>query len=207
MPRPQACAQKGGKNRVGVPHPILQAVKKVRNRQNQSTNQWCFAIPEQIGTQMRSGSFNGKRSLALQGFGRTAHPSATRRSESAADAAYPLQVLRNSLPPCCGAQNLCAALTAASNFDRCHSFLLAASATGGARKRPPPDSDDPCGLPQSTISLAKLLPGVENFTPSSSVTVAAMSAKLVRVPRLTGLTFLPAMSSGTYSRVWSVVFV
>ena len=37
---------------------------------------------------------------------------------------------------CCGAQNLCAALTAASNFDRCHSFLLAVSATGGARKRP-----------------------------------------------------------------------
>ena len=37
---------------------------------------------------------------------------------------------------CCGARNLCAALTAASNFDRCHSFLLAVSATGGARKRP-----------------------------------------------------------------------
>ena len=39
---------------------------------------------------------------------------------------------------CCGARNLCAALTAASNFDRCHSFLLAVSATGGARKRPYP---------------------------------------------------------------------
>ena len=39
---------------------------------------------------------------------------------------------------CCGARNLCAALTAASNFDRCHSFLLAVSATGGARKRPCP---------------------------------------------------------------------
>ena len=33
-------------------------------------------------------------------------------------------------------RRLCAALTAASNFDRCHSFLLAASAAGGARKRP-----------------------------------------------------------------------
>ncbi len=38
---------------------------------------------------------------------------------------------------CRGAQNLCAALAAASTFDRCHSFLLAASATGSARKRPP----------------------------------------------------------------------
>ena len=37
---------------------------------------------------------------------------------------------------CCGARNLYAALTAASNFDRCHSLLLAVSATGGARKRP-----------------------------------------------------------------------
>ena len=37
---------------------------------------------------------------------------------------------------CCGAQNLYAALTAASNFDRGHSFLLTVSATGGARKRP-----------------------------------------------------------------------
>ena len=37
---------------------------------------------------------------------------------------------------CCGARNLRAARTAASNFDRCHSFLLAVSATGGARKRP-----------------------------------------------------------------------
>ena len=37
---------------------------------------------------------------------------------------------------CCGTRNLYAALTAASNFDRCHSFLLAVSATGGARKRP-----------------------------------------------------------------------
>ena len=37
---------------------------------------------------------------------------------------------------CCGARNLRAALTTASNFDRCHSFLLAVSATGGARKRP-----------------------------------------------------------------------
>ena len=62
--------------------------------------------------------------LATQGFWR------------ATDAAYPLRVLRNLRPSCCGSQNLCAALTAASNFDRCHSFLLAASATGGARKRP-----------------------------------------------------------------------
>ena len=37
---------------------------------------------------------------------------------------------------CCSARNLHAALTAASNFDRCHSFLLASPATGGARKRP-----------------------------------------------------------------------
>ena len=37
---------------------------------------------------------------------------------------------------CCGARNLHAALTAASNFDRCHSFLPASPATGGARKRP-----------------------------------------------------------------------
>ena len=59
-----------------------------------------------------------------------------RTARSATDAAYPLRVLRNSRPSCCGSQNLCAALTAASNFDRCHSFLLAASATGGARKRP-----------------------------------------------------------------------
>ena len=47
-----------------------------------------------------------------------------------------MRVLRNLRPSCCGSQNLCAALTAASNFDRCHSFLLAASATSGARKRP-----------------------------------------------------------------------
>jgi hypothetical protein len=36
---------------------------------------------------------------------------------------------------CCGAQNLLLAV-ASPNFDRCHSFLLASSATGGARKRP-----------------------------------------------------------------------
>ena len=57
------------------------------------------------------------------------------------------------------------------------------------------------------ISFAKLVPGVSYSTPSSSVTVAAMSAKVARVPRLTGLTFLPSISSGTYSRVWSVVAV
>ena len=45
---------------------------------------------------------------------------------------------------CCGAQNLFAALTAASNFDRCHSFLLALSATDGARKRPPCGYIGPC---------------------------------------------------------------
>ena len=42
---------------------------------------------------------------------------------------------------CCGARNLCAALTAASNFDRCHSLLLAVSATGGAHKRPRPSEN------------------------------------------------------------------
>ena len=55
-------------------------------------------------------------------------------------------------PSCCGARNLCAALTAASRplpgapaflgcagfpDDRCHSLLLASSAAGGARNRPP----------------------------------------------------------------------
>ena len=38
------------------------------------------------------------------------------------------------------------------NFDRCHSFLLASSATGGARKRPPLHKgafgDGGCGLPR-----------------------------------------------------------
>ena len=42
---------------------------------------------------------------------------------------------------CCGARNLYAALTAASNFDRCHSLLLAVSATGGAHKRPRPSEN------------------------------------------------------------------
>ena len=37
---------------------------------------------------------------------------------------------------CCGAQNSLLA-DCSQNFDRCHSFLLASSATGGARKRPP----------------------------------------------------------------------
>ena len=57
------------------------------------------------------------------------------------------------------------------------------------------------------ISFAKLLPGVWYSTPSKSVMVAAMSAKLGRVPRLTGFTFGPSTSRGTYSRVWSVVAV
>ena len=35
---------------------------------------------------------------------------------------------------CCGAQNFFP--LSRGNFDRCHSFLLAPSATGGARKRP-----------------------------------------------------------------------
>ena len=58
-----------------------------------------------------------------------------------------------------------------------------------------------------TISFAKLFPGVWYSTPSKSVTVAAMSAKLGRVPRLTGFTCGPRTSRGTYSRVWSVVAV
>ena len=37
---------------------------------------------------------------------------------------------------CCGAQNSLFAKRS-QNFDHCHSFLLASSATGGARKRPP----------------------------------------------------------------------
>ncbi len=36
---------------------------------------------------------------------------------------------------CCGARNLLLA-DRSQDFDRCHSFLLAFSATGGARKRP-----------------------------------------------------------------------
>ena len=36
---------------------------------------------------------------------------------------------------CCGARNLLLAVCS-QDFDRCHSFLLAASAPGGARKRP-----------------------------------------------------------------------
>ena len=57
------------------------------------------------------------------------------------------------------------------------------------------------------ISRAKLLPGVPKGTFNSSVTVAAMSAKLLRVPRFTGFTCLPSTTRGTYSRVWSVVAV
>ena len=41
--------------------------------------------------------------------------------------------------------------------------------------------------------MAKLLPGVSNGTPSSSVTVAAMSQKPGRVPRFTGRMPLPSM--------------
>ena len=37
---------------------------------------------------------------------------------------------------CCGTQNSLFAKRS-QNFDHCHSFLLASSATGGARKRPP----------------------------------------------------------------------
>ena len=37
--------------------------------------------------------------------------------------------------PCCGARNLPLAVRS-QDFDRCHSFLLASSAPGGARKRP-----------------------------------------------------------------------
>ena len=57
------------------------------------------------------------------------------------------------------------------------------------------------------ISFAKLWPGVVYSTPSSSVTVAAISAKLSRVPRSPVLIPLPRISRGTYSRVWSVVAV
>ena len=43
------------------------------------------------------------------------------------------------------------------NFDRCHSFLLAFSATGGARKRPPLHKgafgDGGCGLPQPASQI------------------------------------------------------
>jgi len=38
--------------------------------------------------------------------------------------------------PCCGARNFFRSLFASLNFDRCHSFSLASSATGSARKRP-----------------------------------------------------------------------
>ena len=37
--------------------------------------------------------------------------------------------------PCCGARNFLFAVRS-QNFDRCHSLLLASSATGSARKRP-----------------------------------------------------------------------
>ena len=77
-----------------------------------------------------------KNSLLRKDFDLLRSRQRRRGARSATDAAYPLRVLRNLRPSCCGSQNLCAALTAASNFDRCHSFLLAASATGGARKRP-----------------------------------------------------------------------
>ena len=60
---------------------------------------------------------------------------------------------------------------------------------------------------QRRISFAKLSPEVSYSTSNSSVTVAAISAKLLRVPREPGLTCLPSTSSGTYSRVWSVVAV
>lgn len=43
--------------------------------------------------------------------------------------------------------------------------------------------------------------------PKQSSTVAAISANVSRVPRLAGITFLPAIKNGVYSRVWSVVFV
>ena len=52
---------------------------------------------------------------------------------------------------CCGAQNSLLA-DCSQNFDRCHSFLLASSATGGARKRPPLHKGafrtGGCGLPR-----------------------------------------------------------
>ena len=57
------------------------------------------------------------------------------------------------------------------------------------------------------ILSAMLLPGVWKSTPSRSVTVAAIWAKLSRVPRFPGRTALPSTSRGTYSLVWSVVAV
>ncbi len=50
-------------------------------------------------------------------------------------------------------------------------------------------------------SAAKLSPGVSIRTPSHSQTVAAISAKELLVPRLTGRISSPYTRSGTYSRV------
>ena len=46
------------------------------------------------------------------------------------------KVVDSSHNSCCGARNFFRSLFASLNFDRCHSFLLASSATGSARKRP-----------------------------------------------------------------------
>ena len=48
---------------------------------------------------------------------------------------FPDQGAGRPVMSCCGARNLLLAVRS-QDFDRCHSLLLAASAAGGARKRP-----------------------------------------------------------------------
>ena len=71
------------------------------------------------------------------------------------------------LCPCCGARNFSLAVRS-QDFDRCHSLLLAASAAGGARKRPrfgnPPDATESLYTKAGTIASAGMGPAIPGWT-------------------------------------------